>query len=97
MLNHISCEESKLLREKNERMLNVGSCLEFKTLSPAWKRSLACVLGVERYRALVGGCRRIPRRLSEHAGVRVEAERKGVFLILQKYSAAYKPLALAFF
>ena len=39
MLNHISCEESKLLREKNERMLNVGSCLEFKTLSPAWKRS----------------------------------------------------------
>lgn len=36
MLNHISCEESKLLREKHA-MLNVGLCSEFRMHSSTWK------------------------------------------------------------
>lgn len=49
-------------------------------------------LWVENYRAVVGGCRRIPRPLSEHAGGRGRKLEGwgGMFLISQNYSASYK-------
>lgn len=64
-------------------MLNVGSYLEFKTLSPSWNAAPAWEVWGENYR--------VPRPLSDYIGVggrRLEG--RGMVLILQKYSASYK-------
>jgi hypothetical protein len=95
MLNHIIWEESKPWREKNERLSNVGSCLEFKTLSLPWEPSSLPVSHGLRMVELPLTVSREPQRnkrpLFEHIGNRgwrwVE---RGMLLILQKNSASHK-------